>query len=286
MEILIYRLVRSGADTKVILFIACLQLATLLAAASFLQAIDKKSVAHRSREIIDSTAWRSEGVLIGWLPGLAVVLAPLALLLFGVCDGVVPGVREFIRLGGPTSDLAELFFNSAIVAFLTGTLTATALLVLAYSPPSGRTRRFLIGFAAPSSVLIGLSLLIIWRAIGLATLIKISVGLTLTLVPALYRLQWDGLLQSLSGQIRIADSLGASPALIFTRILIPQVAKTLGVLSGLAALWAWGDFALSHVIAEGPVTLALTAQSLLNSYHLNAATIYVRTDRDRWWSNL
>jgi thiamine transport system permease protein len=130
----------------------------------------------------------------------------------------------------------------------------------------------LTGYVAPSAALTGYALLFVWRDFGLATYVKIALGVVLISLPAFLRWQWDALLNGLAGQIETARTLGAGPGLIFMRVVGPQLLKPCAFAGGVTALWAWGDFALSSVVAERGVTVAMAARGLIDSYRLDAAT--------------
>ncbi|MEQ1666004.1 MAG: hypothetical protein ABL927_11575, partial [Bdellovibrionales bacterium] len=59
---------------------------------------------------------------------------------------------------------------------------------------------------------------------------------------------------------------------IFLKISLPLIWRDLLFISGLAGFWASGDFALSKLILGKDLTLAMAAHTLLNGYHLEAAT--------------
>jgi ABC-type spermidine/putrescine transport system permease subunit II len=67
--------------------------------------------------------------------------------------------------------------------------------------------------------------------------------------------------------------MGASPALIFSKIIFPQVLPSILFLSGLGAFWTIGDFAMTQIIYGKDVTLALYIQSLVGSYRLEQANL-------------
>ena len=266
VEVLIYRAMRVDADWSSALILAILQMAAILFISVWLR--------RRTSPLRPRGSELQLQLVSSWL-GLPLVLAPTLLILTSLFNGVAAGWREFWTLPSLIEALSAQFAGSLFTGTLTGLSVALMLLAFAYLRPTGRLRRWLLGYAAPSSVLVGLSLLIVWRATGVASLIKISLGLALILTPALYRMQWDGLLQSLEDQVRVASSLGADASLIFREVMLPQLWGPLGVMAGLASLWAWGDFALSTVIAERELTLALTAQALMDSYRLDVATVYI-----------
>jgi ABC-type Fe3+ transport system permease subunit len=213
--------------------------------------------------------------LLGWRPALVFVLAPSAIILVGLFTRLPEGLSQLGAVTGFADDLLRLIAGSFIVALGTGVLTALVLIVLMMTRPEGWTRKLLLGFVAPSTVITGFALLIFWRATGWASLMKISLGLTMIAVPSFYRLYWDSWLQALRGQVAVAKTLGASEALVLGRVLLPQLASPLMFLAGLSAFWAWGDFALSAVLGERALTVAMLAHGLMGSYRLPAATVVV-----------
>jgi thiamine transport system permease protein len=196
-------------------------------------------------------------------------------MLSGLFDGLGKGVAQLQSIALTAEDILRLLAGSAVVSLVSGFIVITFLLAIAYARPSGVLRRILIGYATPSSVLIGLSIIIFWRELGIATLFKIGIGLALIGLPAFYRYQWDALLASLKGQVQTAKTLGASDSLIFLRIIFPQVIRTAASIGAILSLWAWGDFALSSVVAERSVTLAMLVHGLMNSYRLDAASVLI-----------
>lgn len=84
---------------------------------------------------------------------------------------------------------------------------------------------------------------------------------------------WDGIIKSLASQIEIANSFGASSWLIFQEVVLPQVASRAALLSGIAAVWACGDYAASRILSHRDLTLAMTIETLMSSYRLGLATV-------------
>ncbi len=231
-----------------------------------------------SNETPQRRGWGFRLPLLEWKPGLLFALFPSAIVLVGLLIQIPSAIQQ-IQNQELLTDLPNLLHHSIFVGVLTGVLTLLMLLALAWLRPCGVLRRFLLGYVAPSAVLAGFALLLAWRTEGWASFIKISLGLVMIGVPTLYRFQWDSILRSLSGQVTVALSMGASEYLIFRRVLLPQVWNGGCFLAGLAAFWAWGDFAVSSVVAERTLTVAMLARSLMGTYRLPAATLLV-------WVNL
>jgi ABC-type Fe3+ transport system permease subunit len=81
-------------------------------------------------------------------------------------------------------------------------------------------------------------------------------------------------LETLQRQYEMAELLGASPYLIFKKIVFPQVFGVIVFLGGLSAFWAFGDFSISVLLAPNDFTLSLMVKSLLSSYRLELASFY------------
>lgn len=265
VEVLIYQKIRISGDWSQALGLALMQMMFIFA----LSWILRRSVTPGIQGAPRSTP------LLHWRWGLGLALLPGFILVAGLVEGAAAGYESLRNTEGAIESLPRLFAGSCLVGFTCGALTVFFLGALAFARPDGWARRFLIGFAAPSSVLTGFALLIAWRDLGLQTYFKIVVGLTLIALPAFYRYQWDALLRGLDNQVAIAYSLGAGPWQIFARIVWPQVARQAFFIGGLAALWAWGDFALSSVIAERTLTLAMAARGMLETYRLAGATFLI-----------
>jgi thiamine transport system permease protein len=266
MEVLIFQKIRVAGDWPGALGLASIQLASVLVLSSLLRREPGAALSGRM----------SNAPLLSWKPGVAFALAPVAVLVFGLLDGVVAGARQLFAMEMLLKGFPALLGGSIVVGAGVATLTTAFLLLLAYVGPRGWLRRFLIAYVAPSSVLTGFSLLVLWRdADAIPAFARVIFGVTLVTVPGFYRLQWDATLRSIEGQREMAWLLGAGERLIFKRVVLPQVIRPACFFGGLASLWAWGDFALSSVVAGRTLTLAMLAQSLMESYRLDAATALV-----------
>jgi thiamine transport system permease protein len=265
VEVLIYQKIRITGDWGQALTLAAFQALVIFALTWLL----------RSRSAPVVVPRRIGLPLLGSAWGLPFAFAPGFLIVAGLFDEFWVGFAKLAAMETLVGEIPSLIAGSAAVAIGTGGLVTSLLLLIAYLNPSGAARKLLLGYAAPSSVLMGFAVLIAWRATGWASHAKIILGLSLVTVPALYRLRWDALIESLRGQRIVGASLGAGEGLIFRRIVFPQIATSAFWIGGLAAVWAWGDFALSSVVAERSITIAMVVQGLMGSYRLEAATALI-----------
>jgi thiamine transport system permease protein len=265
-EVLIFQKIRIEGDWLGALALSSVQMLVLFVMTMVLRRENPTAMVGRA----------TRAPLLSWGPGLIAILLPTLLLIVGMTEGLGAGLRQIRNMEFLGRELPSLIARSFVVGVGSGLACATALLMLAFLAPQGWLRRFLIGYVAPSSVLTGFALLILWRDPSqAAAMVRMIVGITIVAVPSFYRLQWDATLQGLEGQRQVARTLGASDGLIFARVIFPQVIRAALAIGGLAAFWAWGDFALSSVVASRAITLAMLAHSLMESYRLDAATVLV-----------
>lgn len=275
MEVLIYQNIRISGDWSRAIGLAFEQSAFVLALAwSLFVFQDSRNQAQRGGFAFQGRASIAPP-LIRFAPGLLVVLLPALILAVGLFDGFAAGVRQLQDLPELMSQMLSLIAGSVCVSLGTSLLVFFVLLTIAFVRPEGWMRRFLGGYGAPSTVLVGFALLLVWRDLGVASYAKITIGLTLVFVPSFYRYQWGAALAALDGQIVVARTLGSGDWLVFHRIVFPQCVARAGYLAGLAGLWAWGDFALSSVVAERGITVALATHSLMSTYRFDAATVLI-----------
>lgn len=265
-EVLIWQYVRIEGAFSTAMGIAILQLAAILALTILLR---------RNESSTQSKTTFAPQPLLASSWGLPVVLFPSALLVIGMLDRPWIGASQVFAQEVLRAELFRNFFGSFGVAIGSGLTVIALLMLIAFVDPRGAWRKFFLGYVAPSSVITGFAIVLFWRETGSPTYIKIIFALTLITTPAFYRLYWDAALLSLRGQRIIAQSLGASEVMIFSRIIVPQLVRPAFFIAGLTSLWAWGDFATSRVIAERDLTLAMTVQSLMGTYRFDMATFLV-----------
>jgi len=103
--------------------------------------------------------------------------------------------------------------------------------------------------------------------------LKLPLAFALLGFPLLWRMGWQGSLDSLARQRAVALTLGIEGGAFLRQIAIPQLASRASTLAGLAAVWATGDFAVSRILAHRDLTLAMMTETLMTGYRLNLATV-------------
>ncbi len=266
LEVLIYQKIRVSGGWSEALGLSAFQVATLFSLSLLLMRQKSVRVERRSNLCLLSLPW---GWLLALLPTLFVLLGPIS--------EVRLGWSQLMRASTLLSQLPQSILGTVVVSMGVGLLTLVLLLVIAYSFSLSFLRRFLMGYAVPSSVLTGFALLLAtleWE-VEPSVYFKMILGIVLITLPSLYRMNWGSLLEGLSRQIETARVLGASWWRLFLEILLPQVLLEASFLAGLSAFWASGDFALSSIVAGQDLTLGLVVQGLMGSYRLEMATVLI-----------
>lgn len=214
-----------------------------------------------------------------YLGVVALAIAP-TLVIYALSRGPIQGFAQLRSTGFFESwDVLTLALRGS---FVTGTFAGmfSALLLYAFAMvyPSERVRVWMSGYIAPSVAITGFATLVIgWGANPSFILdsLRISVGAAFLFAPVLWRLRWEQNLAQLEGQVKVAQTLGASHGLIIRRVLTPQLREVIFWSAGLVSFWVWGDYALGSIAASRAMTMALLAKSLLESYRLEAASLLI-----------
>ncbi len=269
LEVLIFQKLRSARSWGEALPLALLQVGAIFALAAVLAGRAK-------RPLVEVSPWSP--VLGGWLSprGLwALGLLPTAIVLSGLMTGLPQGLRQWRGTPEIHGQVLPLMLGTLGVGVAVGGLVFLLLLWLAFLWPHRGLQLFLRGYSAPSTAVTGFALLVWGSLSDSMVMTKIVVGLVLIYFPSLYRWLGESVLSPLYGQWQVAYLLGASPGLIFRRVVLPQVAGGFRLISGLAAFWALGDFALSSLLAPREMTLAMLVYGLMGAYRLELATLLV-----------
>lgn len=198
---------------------------------------------------------------------------------FFISTVIILGFVSIIVKAG-ISDLSlvswSLYYYSFLQGFFVGLGVFVLLLLTASLGFKSYFRKFLTFYVSPSLVLMGFSYLLLAQQYDLEMIKYFSLFLALSVLfwPIFYRLRLEALLESLEFQFNLAQTLGASYFFILKKIIFPQILKYIGFASGVAALWASGDFALSLILLPKDVSLSLVIHSLLSSYRWEQAATY------------
>jgi len=262
VEVLIYEKIRLSSDWSEAFFLAFLQ-------SIFIFALSLLIYRERSLQV----GRRANLSLIKAFSGVAVIILISLVYVSGYVQGLVAGWSQISIFDGLQSTLILNFLGSLAIGLGVGVLCYGSLMLVAYCWPKLWFEKFMNGYMAPSTSLACFSLLVLTPNESYYPFIKIPVALLLLSLNGLFRMGWDSGLRALQTQITVAYSLGASPGLIFTEILFPQLSVQAGFLAGIASIWACGDFAISRILAHHDLSIAMMTETLMSSYRLNQATL-------------
>lgn len=262
MEVLIYEKIRLSGEWGAATVIAFIQ-SCFIFALSFIASRGKGA----------STARESNLSLIRSYSGLVVLSLLSFMYLFGYLQGFASGLSMLSTFYDVQSAIFWNFLGSVFLGLAVGVLTFLGLMLIAYCWPKLWFEKFLNGYVAPSTALACFSFLILGPNEGIYPYIKIPLVLTLLSLNSLFRMGWDSELHALESQMTVAYSMGASRHQTFWEILFPQLANRAGLLSGIASIWACGDFAVSRILAHQDLSIALMTETLMSGYRLNQAIV-------------
>ena len=169
----------------------------------------------------------------------------------------------------------ESIRGTLIMGLTTGFLIFVLLSMISFSFLNKKFSKLFLTFINPGWVVVGFSFLLMGGEEIPAKFIKSSLALSILYLPLLFKLCFQKKLGDLGEQVKISDLFPVSWFKIHREVILPQSLFLICFLSGLAALWACGDFALTGlVINNGSVsTLALDIQGLVNNYRLEQALV-------------
>ena len=136
-----------------------------------------------------------------------------------------------------------------------------------------RWTRILISWVQPGWVIVGFSFLLISGNDSFWRLILMILALSILYLPYLLRLNFFGSLNDLKDQVKVSRNFPVSWWTVFKQVLWPQTLPTICLLSGLAGVWACGDFAMGDILIDPSQggSLALKMKHLLSNYRLEKA---------------
>ncbi len=198
------------------------------------------------------------------------VLAPSFFVLVGLMQGVWQKAwQEIVPI---QATVWEGVWQSLFVGLGTGFFVTFLLCLVAFCMQSGFLRRFLLAYTG-SSAFMGFCFLLIGSDNVFFVIVKWIVGLSLLMLPVLYRLMGETYLRNVDRQIHLARLMGAGIILRFISITGPQCISGFLFLSGMASFWAVGDFAYTGLVAGSVPNLALLIQDVFASYRWELASV-------------
>lgn len=214
--------------------------------------------------------------LLNYRPALVIVTIPVVIYVLGSLIGSSIGIQQLLKNRDLFDQTFPLILKSVILSLLTGITLVIALSAITYTYKNRFLDKFLLSFIPLSTVLIGLSFLLVNVQLGYFEKdVKFLLAMLIIFLPVLYRYQLKARLYELESQIEVASLMGSTRFLTFKKIVFPQVFPTILFLAGLGAFWSIGDFAISQIIYGKDVTLALFIQNLVGSYRLELANILI-----------
>lgn len=223
-----------------------------------------QSYSSRSGTLTETMRMGASGI------GFLISLVPPMILLMGLMLRLIPGLRAMTTYPEFFRSLPIVLTGSLLLGFLAGGICSLLLAVWTLLNLKYSTRRMLKVLCVPSVsvVAFGFSL---WSVEGEGAFVFAALALAVIFVPVLFRLGIYQRLLYLQTQIDSARQMGATTWFLFRRVVWPQICPTLFMLSGLCAVWAMSDFAVSRLILERDWSLGLWIQSLVQQYRWDVA---------------
>ncbi|MBX7230911.1 MAG: ABC transporter permease subunit [Bdellovibrionales bacterium] len=262
LEVFIYQQFHLGKDLDQALALLLIEIVFLIVVSLFIRHPIKKNISHHFNQ-----------KYLSWRPGLFFVFLNTAIVLMGLLGVGKTSwsqLQQWPQLGDM---LIKGLFWSFLIVFFTGVFVVGLQCLILMALPLSGFRKFLLGFSAPSGVMIGVALLVFEGSQHWMGLLKLIVAFTLIMTPVLYRWMVDQKFHSLVYQIEISQTMGASWSMIWKRIVFPQMAVELGQVAGVSSLWASGDYALSNMLLDKTYSYTQLLSHFMNSYRIELATL-------------
>ncbi len=262
LEVLIYEKIRLSGEWSGAVFLSIVQSIFI-----FLISLSLRNT-NKSTEIKKSNLQLVQSPL-----ALVFIFAFFVLYFVGYLDGILSGIQMVSTFYEYQSGILWSFLGSLAIGLTVGSASFLGLMAIAFSWPKKWFTQFLRGYLGPSTSLACFAFLILGPNGGLFSFLKISAVITLLSLCNLFRLGWLSEMNNLDSQIEVATTMGASPRQIFREITFPQIFERAGILSGIASVWACGDFAVSRILANQDLSLGMMTETLMSSYRLSQASI-------------
>lgn len=261
LEIYIYQQLRSGGGFSAVLGLGLVEWAVLMLLAQPFMLL-------RAQPRQELTRLK----MVALQPALVLPMATTGLVLLGGGWSWQAGYQQFQKFPELQTALPTAVTYSALVAIGTGVTFALLVGLIAIVSPHRGLRWLMLSNSAPTTVIVGTSLLLFGTFSGGEAIFKLVLGFVILFLPSIYRLLGLSAVEALQEQIHVARLCGASHWRIGTRIVLPQISRELSWIAALGSLWAVGDFALSRIVLPQDLTLAMIIQGLMSSYRLDLAS--------------
>ncbi len=260
LEVLIYQKVRWSSHFSQAMSLSAVQMGLLIVVAFV---VPKSTFRRQDRRYQLDLLHQPLGLLIPLLAVILVFTAPF-LNLLSVGFTIFHNMTLWSLV--PRALLTSLFLS-----FGTGFLIFIFLQISLLWGDDPFFRKFFQFFQAPSTALMGLSLVLLAPSQEFLMPALTCFALSLIFYPIVYRMRWKEQIDSLHGQVILAQTLGADEWQIFKEITFSQSKGVAGSLSGICAFWALGDFAIPTFLLPTDATLAQIMEDLLGSYRMGFA---------------
>lgn len=218
--------------------------------------------------------------LLEWKGGLVFPILAVAIVLFSPLSSLPNGLQQLSFLSFSFAELLPPILKSFQIGLGGGLIIFVLALLSCWGFDSRAVKVLSQYFLSPGPVLLGFSFFIVQPYLHKYDLLpsvnlQIMIGLAILYFWTLYRLSLAAALKGLTRQVEVAQVLGASRTIIFSKIIFPQVINPITFLCSIGSMWICGDFAFSKVISSSDFHLALIIKSLASSYRLDAAQVLV-----------
>lgn len=272
LEVLIYEKIRNaGAWGQAVSYSLAQSFLVLILVWPRQKMLNSRSVGGASEQIVPTKAGKGLLQLLPMPMGAWLVLIIVGALFVSYLRSVYLGFSRWealqpILVAAIAPMMATFSFAAAV-----GCLLALTALLTIYCLPNRRWENFLMSYLAPSTALSAFAFLTLGGASGVVRLFLAAGVLVLLNITALMRMGLIRQLKDLRLQMRLAEILGAGRALTFQKVVYPQMISSVLYSSGIGAVWAAGDFAVTRLFTRGDTMLGLVVQSLASGYRLELA---------------
>lgn len=254
LELLIYeKLIISNSVEQAVL-IALIQFVFLVIVMLAVNRIDLKNTNAVS---LKSSYYKFKGFLL--IP--IVITVSLVLGLFINFNFSLSGVFDL-----------NLILYSLFIALMAGYAMFIFCQFVFFLLPSKFLEKFLLSYSSPSTVLVGLAFVLLFKESSSLKVLSIFLIYIIIFIPFLYKMFIQSYLENLAPTLKLAKVMGANAFLKFKMISFPLSYNLCLFIAFLTSVWVMGDYAVSSLVLGADSTLALSTKSYMRSYKMNEAT--------------